>query len=386
MSEYQYYEFLAIDRRLDESDRKALRALSTRATITATRFVNTYQWGDFKGDPAKLMERWFDLHLYFANWGTRRLMLRLPERFVDVPGLGRFLDAVDEVTIRRASNNVIFDILSECEEPDDDIWYDDEDDESDEGGRLAELAPLRADLIDGDLRLFYLLWLKALEADALDDATVEPLPGIGPLTDALAAFAEFFRIDPDLVAAAAEIEASAAVAPSARALEAAVAGLPEAEKTAFLVRLVNADPHAGTELKRLLRHHLPQAETASQPPLRNVGALRARAEAIRHERDRAEAEAAEARRRREAEEAEKQRRVRLDALARRGEAVWREIETEIDRRNASGYTKAFDLLSDLKILAAERGLTADFDMRLAGIRQRHGQKGRFLERLAAGGL
>ena len=61
MSEYQYYEFQAIDRPLGEADREALRTLSTRARITATSFTNHYEWGDFKGDPQRLMERWFDL-------------------------------------------------------------------------------------------------------------------------------------------------------------------------------------------------------------------------------------------------------------------------------------------------------------------------------------
>ncbi|MHB8246982.1 MAG: hypothetical protein ACYDGN_16870, partial [Acidimicrobiales bacterium] len=51
MSEYQYYEFLAIDRPLDARQQGELRALSTRARITSTRLVNTYHWGDFKGDP-----------------------------------------------------------------------------------------------------------------------------------------------------------------------------------------------------------------------------------------------------------------------------------------------------------------------------------------------
>lgn len=54
MSECQYYEFQAIDRPLDATDREALRALSTRARITATSFTNSYEWGNFKGDPAKL--------------------------------------------------------------------------------------------------------------------------------------------------------------------------------------------------------------------------------------------------------------------------------------------------------------------------------------------
>ena len=78
MSEYQYYEFQAVDRPLSRDELAAVRALSTRATITPTRFVNEYQWGDFKGDPLTLMARYYDAHLYFANWGTHRLMLRLP--------------------------------------------------------------------------------------------------------------------------------------------------------------------------------------------------------------------------------------------------------------------------------------------------------------------
>ena len=383
MSEYQHYEFLAVDRSLDEADRQSLRALSTRATITTTRFVNTYQWGDFSGDPAKLMERWFDLHLYFANWGTRRLMLRIPERFVDLPALGRFLDAVEAVTVRRAGDAVIFDVRLESKEPDQLTWYDEE---PAGAGRLAALMPLRSDLIDGDLRLFYLLWLTAVEAGDLDDPALEPLPGIGPLTGALEEAADFFRLDPDLVQAAAEGASARVAGLSPGALEAAIPELPDAEKGAFLVRLLRADPHAGSALKRVLRRRLQPDQPVSDQPLRTIGALRARAEAIREARDKAEAEAAAARRRLEKAAAEKQRRARLDALSRRGEAVWRAIETEIDRRNASGYTKATEFLSDLKILAVERGQTGDFDRRLASIRQRHAQKTRFLERLIAGGL
>ncbi|MDH3316099.1 MAG: hypothetical protein OER43_10075 [Gammaproteobacteria bacterium] len=40
MSEYQYYEFQAIDRPLTQSQMRELRSVSTRATITPTRFVN----------------------------------------------------------------------------------------------------------------------------------------------------------------------------------------------------------------------------------------------------------------------------------------------------------------------------------------------------------
>jgi hypothetical protein len=61
MSEYQYYEFLALDRALTQHDIRELRKYSTRATITATRFVNHYEWGDFKGNPSTWVQKYFDL-------------------------------------------------------------------------------------------------------------------------------------------------------------------------------------------------------------------------------------------------------------------------------------------------------------------------------------
>ena len=90
MSEYQYYEFLALDKPLTDEQRAELRKLSSRAEITATRFVNEYSYGDFRGSPEKLMERYFDAFLYLANWGTRRLMFRLPRALLDAEVARRY--------------------------------------------------------------------------------------------------------------------------------------------------------------------------------------------------------------------------------------------------------------------------------------------------------
>ncbi len=195
MSEYQYDEFQAIDRPLDDEDRRALRALSTRARITATNFTNAYEWGDFKGDSAKLVERWFDLHLYLANWGSRRLIIKVPALLVDRGRLGASLDHVDDARLHVVAGHLIVDIAR------DELGVEDDDDGS---GWLAALAPLRTDLLGGDLRFFYLLWLTAVEADVFEPDEPEPLAGIGPITGSLEAFAIFFGIDPDLVQAAAE--------------------------------------------------------------------------------------------------------------------------------------------------------------------------------------
>ena len=120
------------------------------------------------------------------------------------------------------------------------------------------------------------------------------------------------------------------------------------------------------------------------PPViaRTVGELRARANAIAVAREQEAAKKAAAKLKREAREAEKARRARLDAILRRGENVWHEIETEIKRRNPNGYDKAASLLLDLRAIADERGAMTDFAMRLRAIRERHAGKGRFLERLA----
>jgi hypothetical protein len=75
MSEFQYYEFVALDRPLSATERKRLRAITSRATITSTRLVNTCEWGNFKADPRDLVAKCFDAFLYYANWGTRRLII-----------------------------------------------------------------------------------------------------------------------------------------------------------------------------------------------------------------------------------------------------------------------------------------------------------------------
>ncbi|RWM06361.1 MAG: hypothetical protein E5X80_20585 [Mesorhizobium sp.] len=375
MSEYQYYEFQAVDRPLGKADREALRDLSSRARITATSFTNSYDWGDFRGDPDELMERWFDLHLYLANWGSRRLMMKLPIRLVDRDRIGAFLGNDDSSTLRVAGENAILSIWRDELEPGD--WDDGE-------SWLAVLSPLRDAVLAGDLRLFYLIWLMDVEAEAVGPDEPEPMPGFGPLTEALEAFAEFFCINQDLVRAAAEQGAAAALdGVSPEADERIVAAMSDAEKTGLLMRIFNGEPHVPTELRALVRARS-ERQTATPPGApRTVADLLTRAREIRLARERAEAERAEAQRRLEAEAAEKARELRLVAIRQRGESVWRDVEDEIMRRNPAGYDKATALLSDLQALAEKQGSVEEFRLRLQSIRERHAGKGRFIERLEA---
>lgn len=60
MSEYQYYEFQTIDRQLTDRQMRELRTISSRATISRTRFSNYDTYGDLKANPRDLLVQYFD--------------------------------------------------------------------------------------------------------------------------------------------------------------------------------------------------------------------------------------------------------------------------------------------------------------------------------------
>ena len=373
MSEHQYYEFLAVDRPLSEADRQHLRAMSSRGQITSTRFTNTYDFGDFKGDPVALMKRCFDLHLHLANWGSRRLMIKLPKRLIDRSLIAPFVAADGPVSLTETEEQAILEI--------DRAEIDDEnsDDDSD---WLASLEPLRAAALMGDTRLFYLLWLMGVEEDRFAADVAETLPGLGPLTGAINAFAEFFAMDFDLIDAAAERDGIVASPATAAAAAPFIAALGEAERNALLTRVFAGDAGAAVDLRAAVRERMPRASGPPREAPRTVGELRARALALGEAREKAEAEKQAAENRKLAAEAQAKRRARLIFIRARGEAVWRDVETEIERRNPRGYDKAAELVLELQMVAGEDGADEAFQGRLRTLRERHASKRQFIKRLA----
>jgi hypothetical protein len=369
VSEYQYYEFVAIDRPLDERQLDEVRGLSTRAHITPTSFVNTYEWGNFRGNPRVLMERYYDAFLYLANWGSRWLSFRVPARLVDLATAQRYCVG-DAASARVSGEYVVIDMVSEDEEADDFDWGGE--------GRLSGIVPVRADLIVGDLRLLYLAWLLCVQEHEVPDDEVEPpIPaGIGKLTASLKAVAEFLRIDADLLAVAAK-RAPTAAAPSGD-VAAWVASLPVAEKDAALLTLLrDDDPHLRAALLRRFR-----GSTQTQPGNRTAGELRSAAEARWKDRVRAEEE----RKRRAAEERERERAAkrarRLATLAAEGDRVWARVDAMIETKKPAEYDRAVDLLEDLHNVAEP----AEFARRVAELRSRHARKSSLLDRFDRAGL
>ena len=388
VSEYQYYEFIAVDRPLDDDELAAVRALSTRARITPTGFVNSYHWGDFRGNPRTLMERYYDAHLYLANWGTRTVMLRLPGRLLNLATARRYCFG-DSMEAWAAGDHVIVAMGSEDS---DGGWEDDGE------GRLASIIGVRAELASGDLRPLYLAWLAGIGAcepgdldeysDDGDDDILEPPvpPGLASLTAPQSALADFLRVDPDLLAVAARASTAApSFTPSGQRLTSWIAGLPADEKDALLLRfLQGGDPHLRAEvLRRLAEDGSPDRPTLGG---RTAAVLLQGRTALSMERERAaEQRRAEERAHRE-HMLEVAREKRLESLAMEGERPWRRINEMIASRKPAEYDAAAELLTDLSELARRGGRAQEFRTRLAELRRAHERKPSLMERLDRAGL
>src|SRR5688572_25417307 len=116
MSEYQYYEFQTVDRPLSPEEGANIASLSSRVKLTATCAVFTYSYGDFRGRPLEILERYFDALLYVANWGSKQLAFRFPRTVIDYDRLVPYYFGIEELSLSQTKEHVILD-MSFNEEP-----------------------------------------------------------------------------------------------------------------------------------------------------------------------------------------------------------------------------------------------------------------------------
>jgi len=234
MSEFQYYEFQALDQKLSDKDIKSLREISSRAIITPNRFVNFYSYGDFKGDPQKLLNSYFDAFLYLANWGSIKLAFRFPNHLIDKKALTPYLSD-DFASLRTTKQHIILEYeFSDCEAFD---WLEEE------SGQLTTLVTLRGDILRGDFRMLYLGWLAGVQHGLVSpDSKEPPLPlGLKKLTPALKEFAELFQLDAKLLKVAAANSNNEFPELYCDSIEPVIAGLSEQQKRNWLLRLATGD-------------------------------------------------------------------------------------------------------------------------------------------------
>ena len=137
MSEYQYYYFEAVDTPLTDKQQQELRKISTRADINSRRFVNEYNYGDLKADPLNLMKKYFDIHLYYANWGTRIIMFKIPRDRIDFDLVKRY-ENCETLDITEIGRDLIFELTADSEDCEE--WWE-------ESQEIKKYASFRDDLM-----------------------------------------------------------------------------------------------------------------------------------------------------------------------------------------------------------------------------------------------
>jgi hypothetical protein len=379
MSEYQYYEFQAIDRSLTADEMDELRTYSSRARITPTSFSIDYSWGGFKGDEDAWMEKYFDAFLYLANWGTHILKLGLPSGLLTLKTVREYMGG-DSAFVREKNGRVVLTFASEDEDGGE--WVEDE-------GQLSSMISVRAELMQGDLRALYLGWLLRAQMGELEDDDVEPPvpPGLGKLSASLDSLVEFLRIDSDLLHVAAEASAPLEELMLNRdEIHMWIGRLPTIEKDAILTHLImDADRTRIAELRhRFLKDRSP-AIAAGPSPRRTVVMLHNTAEEYTERRKRIEAEKRAAEKSRREQEAVIARKKHLDSLAGQEPKLWDNVDRLIAEKQAKSYDQALKILIDLRDLTSRIG-GGDFRLRIEALRQEHARKPAFIERLRKAGL
>ncbi len=389
MSEYQYYEFVVVDRPLTQQQQLELRSKSSRATISSGSFVNEYHWGDLKGDPLDWMQRYFDAHVYSANWGSCRLMLRLPRETLEAGLLTPFVTPSASGT--RMGFSQIFSALENAEH-----WILDWDFNDDSGdcerfwsrddgpGWMGRLLPLRDELLRGDTRPLYLGWLARVSTGEFDDHELEPpLPaGLSTLSPAQQALAEFLLIDPDWLDAASD---------GSPALPAWEAGQEDADLEPWLLEQTETDMRAtlrllltgrSLEAERSVRGaylawRRPRLVAPAQPERRRIAQIRAGVASVRAQRLEDERLAREAKAARERAEYA----TILDRLVQEAPQVWQEIDATVQRGTGSAYEQAFKLLTTLAEALKQAGQEAGFRHDLSQLLARHGHRPAWMKRI-----
>ena len=380
MSEYQYYEFRAVDRPLNEEELDEVRALSTRAKIATTHFQNVYNWGDFKGDPEELVERFYDAHLYDSNFGFRRFLIRLPKEAMEGIDLAPYLS---EESLRgwTTGTSVLLDFrVEEAEflELESEDW-------------MPDLLPIRQALLKGDLRPLYLGSLCGVQREELDEDELEPPlpPGLGELNATLNNLGEFLELDSTLIEVAALGSPPFEEDDLIEEWEAKewIAGLHEERKNDLLYRVISGEERS-VRNAMLAGFKKARGGTAgpNAPEPRRVGDLLEAAEKLSESyRQAAEAE----RLQRESEQREreaKRKAAHLETLRQNGERSWSEAEAWVQTKRPADYDRAVERLLDLREIHSLDGDLSGFELRCLELLARHKGKPSFVDLLRKAGL
>ncbi|MFL5691313.1 MAG: hypothetical protein ACJ795_05855 [Ktedonobacteraceae bacterium] len=367
MSEYQRYEFMTIDRPLTRAQLDAVDALSSHIEASSTHALIEYHWGDFKHDPIKVLHKFFDGFLYWANWGAPELALRFPHGILPVDLIDGY-DLDDFVTFTQHPDYDILDIhFGEMEGPDEWIEYE-----------LGSLIAIRDELMEGDLRALYIVWLAGQSMmgsyDEEEDYEIS-VPAVPPafdkLTAAQQALAELLQVPQELLVAAAR-HSNAAMLSTDDDFVAWVELLTPERRSSYLVRLAHNEPGLSRLLVKELRE-LSQGKTKVTP---STGEHVTYATLI------AESKAIKAQLEREKREQERLARQRhLQDIRDHQNEYWHQVDLAVTRGSGTGYDEAVRLLIELREVADQFKEIQEFQARFRAWVRPHLRRPALVKRL-----
>lgn len=367
MSEYQRYEFMTIDQPLTREQLNAVNALSSHIEASSTHALIEYHWGDFKHNPIDVLHEYFDGFLYWANWGNPELAFRFPHGILP-NGLIEGYDLEDFVTFTRHQDYDILDIhFSEMEAPDEWIEYE-----------LGSLIAIRDELMEGDLRSLYIVWLAGQDMiGSYDDEedyeiSVPPVPpALGTLTAAQQELVELLQVPQELLVAAAR-HSSATTPTTADDFAAWIELLPQDRRNEYLLRLVHNEPGLSRLLVRELRE-LSQGKTSAKPP---------EGEHVTYATLLTESKAISSQLEREKREQERLARQRdLQNIHDHQEVYWRHVDEAVARNSGAGYEEAVRVLIELREVANHFQETQKFQANFLNWIRPHMRRPALLKRL-----
>jgi hypothetical protein len=354
-----------------------LRAVSTRAEITPTSFVNHYEWGDLKANPKDWMRRYFDAFVYSANWCSCWLALRVPKTAFRKSELKPYASEYT-LAIDASDEHWIFNWSLDESENYDRFAMDDG------SGWMSRLAPLREELLRGDLRPLYLGWLADVHTMAEDEQEPEVPPGLADLSPAQQALVQFLEVDPDLLAASSLGSADLSPADVAD-IDAWLETWSNDDMKAVLKHIASGKGRdAERQVKSRYAAWLKSQRPRSSPTnaRRTVAELHELAESAASERREREAKA---RKKREIERSRK-REAHLRQMMAKAKTHWKSADAQAKRGVASGYDQAVAILTDLAEGYALTSSRAAFERDLQRFLAPHAGRRALLRRLIEAGL
>jgi len=372
MSEYQYYEFAAIEGPISDEGLRYARGCSSRANVSRVRWQNTYTFGDFHGSVDTLL-KYYDAHFHIANWGTVRLGLAFPKGAIAPEAVQPYLRGgeryEDTLTFKETGNRCI--VYWERNEEGGWGWTEGE-------GLIDQLIGVRDELLRGDYRALFLGWLADFDPDEWrepeDGAVVMPpiAAGLDHLSPALKALIEHFSVDPDALLVA--VGLSQASIADRIPITAVLERLPVSEMRALLARVAEGGGSGVMSELNRLTHPRVKIPAGQEMRCTDFAAKTIETREVRLKRD---AKAAAAKQQREAE----LRKQHLASIIQRADTIWSGLDPLMDQKIASAYDQAAVQLQELRDAYAQAGDIGGFQKKLTGFRLRYSNRPAMLRRI-----